>query len=42
MKVGWLVWRYEEDEYPILVPEDDRATDFCWKKVRIVYAEITE
>lgn len=40
MKIGWLVWRYEDDEHPTLVPDDHSDLDYCHRKVRVVYAEV--
>lgn len=40
MKIGWLVWLHEDD-----TPEfhkDGFEPDYCYKKIRIVYAEVTD
>lgn len=42
MKIGWLVWEYEDDEFPTLVPDGDGRLGYCHKKVQIVYAEVIE
>lgn len=43
MKIAWLVWEYEDDDYPILVPEDSVGQyDYACRKVRITYIEIIE
>jgi hypothetical protein len=40
MKIGWLVWEDESDDFPILVPEGHVKLDFAYRKVRIVYTEV--
>ncbi len=42
MKIAFLVWRYEDDEHPSVVPEGHSDLDYCFKKVRIAYSEIIE
>jgi hypothetical protein len=42
MKVAWLVWEYEDDDYPKLVPEDSDILRWCHRKVRIGYFEVQE
>jgi hypothetical protein len=37
MKLGWLVWRLESDEFPVLMPNEP---DWCHRSVQIVYAEV--
>jgi hypothetical protein len=42
MKIGWLVWEYEDDEHPILLPDGHDKLSWCARKVRIVYAEVAD
>jgi hypothetical protein len=39
MKIGWLVWDYEDDEFPKL---KDCKPDWCFRAIQIVYAEVIE
>lgn len=39
MKIGWLVWRYDDTEFPELM---DYKPDWCFKAIQIVYAEVQE
>lgn len=38
MKIGWLVWEYEDDERPTLWTEEPPR--WCARVVQIVYSEI--
>lgn len=42
MKIGWLVWEDEADEFPIMVPDGHDMLNYCYRKVRIVYAEVVK
>jgi hypothetical protein len=42
MKIAYLVWSDEDDQFPKLVPEHSRELDYCYRRVRIVYAELEE
>lgn len=42
MKIGWLVWTDADDEFPMLVSDSYRNLDSCYRKVRVVYAEIIQ
>jgi hypothetical protein len=39
MKIGYLVWTYEEDEFPTL---RSYPPSWCHRYMQIVYAEIEE
>ena len=39
MKIGWLVWRYEEDEEPRFF-SDESFDGWGFKVVQIVYCEV--
>lgn len=41
MKIGWLVWSYEDDDQPTFY-KDGEEPDWGHRKVRIVYAEVIE
>jgi len=40
MKMGWLVWDYEDTGFPTLFPEEPDWHFF--KIVKVVYAEVIE
>lgn len=42
MKIGWLVWMDDDDQFPLLVPEGHSKLDYCHRKMRIVYMEAEE
>jgi hypothetical protein len=41
MKIGWLVWYYDEDDAPTF-HKDGEEPDYCFRKIRIVYSEVVE
>jgi hypothetical protein len=40
MKIGWLVWSYEDELHPVLYTTEPNR--YYYKVVRIVYAEVPE
>lgn len=42
MKIAWLVWEWDTSTDPILVDENDSRLSYCYRKQRIVYAEVIE
>lgn len=42
MKIAYLVWEWEDSQYPILVDENDDKLSYCYRKQRIVYAEVND
>jgi hypothetical protein len=41
MKIGWLVWEWEDNERPTLF-KDGEEPSWAHKKIKIVYAEVME
>lgn len=41
MKIGWLVWEFENEERPTRYVDGDEPA-WAYRKVRIVYAELME
>lgn len=39
MKLAWLVWLYDDGDFPVVM-EDDPS--WYYKKVQIVYIEVTK
>jgi hypothetical protein len=41
VKIGWLVWAFDDDDRPELY-EDGTEPEWAFRKVRIVYAEVSK
>lgn len=42
MKIAWLVWEYDDDKYPIVVPDEMIHMYDHKKRTQIVYCEVAK